>query len=252
MKRPRTPHLEGSGLEPGAPDRVPFRDLSDLHWVVEEKLDGQDVGVHFPHGPSRPQILVRGAPDGDSSETSLFRSWIMVHQRSLWERLGSRYIVYWESVFAKHTIFYDQLPHYFLESGIYDRETQTWLSTPARGRLLAGLDLPSVPVLHAGPVESLNQVAQWVGPSSFISEHASDRLRELAAQAGLSWEKMQEQSDLTGLMEGLYINLEEGDRVIRSVKYVRKEFIEAILRAKSHWRDRRLIQNSLASEGALF
>ena len=48
-KYPRTQHLEGSRLQPGdeAPAAVPFAAPRVRHLVVEEKLDGSNVGVWF-------------------------------------------------------------------------------------------------------------------------------------------------------------------------------------------------------------
>ena len=51
VKYPRTPHLEGSGIQKGDDPAVATdRDLAsrtDCHWLVEEKLDGANAGLSF-------------------------------------------------------------------------------------------------------------------------------------------------------------------------------------------------------------
>ena len=37
-----------------------------------------------------------------------------------------------EWMYAKHTVFYDALPHYFMEFDIYDREKKEFLDTKRR------------------------------------------------------------------------------------------------------------------------
>ena len=46
-KYPRTPHLEGSRLQPGDEDldAVPLATLRGRHVVIEEKLDGANAGI---------------------------------------------------------------------------------------------------------------------------------------------------------------------------------------------------------------
>jgi hypothetical protein len=48
-KYPRTPHLEGSRLQPGddASDQMPLAQLAGRHVVIEEKLDGANCGLSF-------------------------------------------------------------------------------------------------------------------------------------------------------------------------------------------------------------
>jgi hypothetical protein len=50
---------------------------------------------------------------------NLFKQWAQVQTAALWARIGFRYVVYGEWLYAKHTVFYDALPHYFLEFDLY-------------------------------------------------------------------------------------------------------------------------------------
>ena len=53
IKYPRTPHIEGSRLQPGDEDlsQVPFSAIAGKHLVVEEKIDGANSAISFdPQG----------------------------------------------------------------------------------------------------------------------------------------------------------------------------------------------------------
>lgn len=48
-KYPRTPHLEGSRLQPGDEDlsQIPFSDIKEKYLVIEEKIDGANSAISF-------------------------------------------------------------------------------------------------------------------------------------------------------------------------------------------------------------
>jgi hypothetical protein len=76
IKYPRTPHIEGSRLQSGDEDisQVPFSAIAGLHAVVEEKVDGANVGISFSDGEmylqSRGHFLRGGAKE---KEYELFK-----------------------------------------------------------------------------------------------------------------------------------------------------------------------------------
>ncbi len=61
-----------------------------------------------------------------------------------------------------------------------------------------------------------------------------------------------QQTDLSGIMEGIYIKVEEGDYVIDRLKYVRASFLNTILDSESHWVNRPIVANRLADGVNLF
>lgn len=63
----------------------------------------------------------------------------------LYQVLGSRYVMYGEWMYAKHSVFYDALPHYFLEFDILDRKRGCFLDTPSRRKLTCQMPVASVP-----------------------------------------------------------------------------------------------------------
>jgi hypothetical protein len=52
-------------------------------------------------------------------------------------------------------------------------------------------------------------------------------------------------------MEGLYVKVEQDGRVVDRLKYVRPDFLAAVLDSESHWQSRPILPNRLAPGAAL-
>ena len=256
LKYPRTQHLEGSRLQPGDEDlsAVPFSVLSGCQIVIEEKLDGANCGLSFDVDgtlrlQSRGHYLTGG---GREKHFNLFKQWAPTVAPQLWPVLRSRYVVFGEWLYARHTIFYDRLPHYFLEFDILDTSNGEFLSTERRRALLEGLPLVPVPVLREGPVGSLDELTALVGPSLYKGPDWRERLLALCTERGLDPERTWNETDKTDLMEGLYIKVEEDGRVAERYKYVRPSFLSAVIDSGTHWLKRPILPNQLRDDVNLF
>jgi hypothetical protein len=256
QKYPRTPHIEGSREQPGDEDldSVPFSWIANEYVVIEEKVDGANAAISFdPNGQlllqSRGHYLIGGSRE---RHFNLFKQWAHSHHAALWDVLGDRYILYGEWLYAKHTIFYDRLPHYFLEYDLLDRSSGQFLSTTARKKLLQGLPLVSVPVLLAGKLESHKQLVSLLQQSHFIQAGHIDRLDRLCVEQGLDPERAIQQTNQSLLMEGLYIKVETPELTVARYKYIRADFLTTILQSDSHWLSRPIIPNQLQDGVDLF
>ena len=256
-KYPRTRHLEGSRKQAGDEDLnyVRFGDIRGKYLVLEEKIDGANCGISFGKDrrmylQSRGHFLTGGYGE---RQFDLFKRWTGTFRESLWQILGSRYVMYGEWMYAKHTVFYDRLPHYFMEFDIFDKEEKRFFSTAKRREILKGAGfVHSVLVLDQGRYENPDQITSWIGPSHFISSDPKKNLEEQCRKGGARLEETFLQTDLCGLMEGIYIKVEEGDYVLDRLKYVRPTFLNAILDSESHWMNRPLVANKLADGADLF
>src|SRR5262245_30894161 len=249
-KYPRTHHLEGSRLQPGDEDddAKPWSELAGRHVVAEEKMDGANCGISFDpagqvHLQSRGHFLVGG---GRERHFNRFKQWAGGLAADLWPRLGARFVVYGEWLCAKHTIFYDRLPHHFLEFDVLDTETGAFLSTVRRRELLAGLPVASVPVLWEGTLTDPAELISLVGPSRFKSPDWRDRLDGQARARNLDPERVRRETDPTDLMEGLYVKVEEEGLVKARYKYVRADFLSAVLDSGTHWLRRPILPNGVS------
>jgi len=256
-KYPRTHHVEGSGLQPGDEDLAvqPFFSLMGRHLVVEEKMDGANSAISFTAAgqlrlQSRGHYLTGGPREVHFHP---LKAWAHRYATELWTVLGSRYIMYGEWLYAKHTVFYTDLPHYFMEFDILDTADDTFLDTPRRQALLAGAPfVASVLVLHTGNLASGEALRALVGPSRFIAHDHLARLRVACAGRGIDADRVLRETDPTTTMEGLYIKIEEGGVVQERYKFVRGGFLQTVIASESHWLDRPIIPNQLRAGTELF
>ncbi len=248
-KYPRTRHVEGSRLQAGdLADDKPINELRDQHMVVEEKLDGANSAVSFDAEgnlllQSRGHYLNGG---GRERHFALLKTWAAAHAPVFQAVLGHRYVMYGEWMYAKHTVFYDQLPHYFMEFDVLDRENGAFLSTSARRDLLTGLPVMPVPVLYEGAMTSGSRMEELVAPSLYKSMHWRDELLAQAVASGSRPDMVDQQTEDSDLAEGLYLKQEEGGEVTGRFKYVRADFHQAIAASDGHWQSRPILPNQLA------
>jgi hypothetical protein len=255
-KYPRTPHLTGSRLQPGDEELrvVSLEHLRGRHLVVEEKLDGANSAVSFGED-GRLLLQSRGHfMDGGPRERhfGLLKAWTSSVSAALWKALGSRYVMYGEWLYAKHTIFYDALPHYFFEFDVLDKETGRFLSTGARRALLKETPVIPAPVVHTGAVRSVRQLAGLIQPSGFQSANWREALKEACETRELDAGRALRETDGAGLMEGLYVKVEEGGCVTERFKFVRDSFLQAVDDSGDHWLNRPLIPNRLREGVSLY
>ena len=233
-KYPRTPHLFGSrGTDDdkhlGQRESLDF--IADASLIVEEKLDGTNVGVHFTSA-GRMVLQCRGHEIGTGmhAQYDLFKQWTMGKRPVLEAMLEDRLLLFGEWLYARHSVHYRRLPHYFFEFDIYDKQRQVFLDLASRLERLAGTGILTVPVVHRGPATA-DELGKLVGPSRFDSVF---------------------ENPLTGrtdnLMEGLYLRTEAAGGVTGRAKLVRPEFVEKVKQSE-HWQQQALVPNLLA-EGA--
>ena len=249
IKYPRTPHIRGSRLQPGDEDlrQRPFADIAGRHVVLEEKIDGANTAVSFTDDgelrlQSRGHFLTGGYRE---RHYNLLKQWGTIHKDRLHEVLGERYIMYGEWMYAKHTIYYDLLPHYFMEFDVLDRETGKFLDTPSRHELLKNLPVCSVPVLASGSFKNMDEILSFLGDSLFISKNHIENLREDAGRLSLDADRICRETDASRTMEGIYIKVEENGEVVDRMKYVRASFLQTVEESQSHWLDRPIIPNRI-------
>jgi RNA ligase len=256
FKYPRTHHIQGSRSQPGDEDldTVPFGAIANQSVVVEEKVDGANAAISFDAQgnlrlQSRGHYLTGGPRE---RHFNLFKQWASVHCGALYSVLSDRYILYGEWLYAKHTVFYDALPHYFLEYDVLDLQQREFLSTDRRRAMLGGLPIISVPVLFEGKLSSHKQLTGLMARSHYIQSDHMDRFDAICVEQDLDIARARQQTDPSHLMEGLYIKVESDGIVQAQYKYVRADFLTTILQSESHWISRPIIPNQLRADVDLF
>jgi hypothetical protein len=237
IKYPRTPHLFGSK---GTDDDKHLDEaeskafISDGSLIVEEKLDGTNVGIHFSESGEK-VLQCRGhlITEGMHPQYDLFKQWAAVKRHVLEQRLENRFILFGEWVYARHSIHYRSLPHYFFEFDIYDKQQEAFLDLEQRLALLEGTGVQTVPVLHTGPI-SRSDLEELIGPSRFDSHFENPFTKRT-----------------DNLMEGLYLRIEAEGIVFGRAKFVRPEFVEKV-KQSTHWQHQPMVPNQLAESADIW
>jgi hypothetical protein len=254
-KYPSTTHTEGSRHQMGdSPDDRKLSAMRGRYQVVEEKLDGANSGISFDASgklwlQSRGHYLTGGPRE---RHFALLKTWANVHAARFHEAIGHRYVIYGEYCFAKHTLYYDALPAYFMEFDVLDRERDCFLSTDARRELLFGLPIVPVPVLYRGEIKGAADLDRLVRPTLYRTPNWKQALEEDAIKSGSRADMVAQQTDMSELSEGLYLKDEEGGVVVDRTKFVRSDFLQTIQSSDSHWHDRPILPNRLAAGVDIF
>ena len=234
VKYPRTPHLfgsKGTDDDKHLGEAESLRFLTDPSLIAEEKIDGTNVGLHFTKAGTM-VLQCRGhlITEGMHPQYDLFKQWASVKRPALEERIGDRFILFGEWAYARHSVHYRRLPHYFFEFDIYDKEAGAFLDLARRLELIEGTGIQTVPVLHRGALDR-ERLLGLIGPSRFDSQFENPMTRRP-----------------DDLMEGLYLRTEAGGVVTGRAKVVRPEFVEKV-KQSDHWQYQAMTPNQL-EEGA--
>lgn len=229
-KYPRTPHLFGSTgtdddkhLGPDESERF----IADLSLIVEEKIDGTNVGIHFD-GSGRMVLQCRGheITEGMHAQYDLFKQWASVKTLDLELLLEDRFVLYGEWLYARHSVHYRALPHYFFEFDIFDKPAGEFLDLETRLAMLDGTGIHTVPIVHRGSA-TLDELQAMIGPSQFDANFDNPRTGQPDNR-----------------MEGVYLRTEAEGVVTGRAKLVRPEFVEKIKQSE-HWQQQALVPNLL-------
>lgn len=190
--------------------------ILDRPITVEEKIDGANLGVSFS---SNGDIILqnRGSYLLSPLRGQWFplSNWIKLHEDSLFDVLSDQLILFGEWCYAKHSIYYNRLPDWFIAFDIFDKKEKRFFSVSRRDKIITKLHLAKVPFITNG-IFTLDQLLLY---KSFISKYSTE------------------------LCEGIYIRQDHNDWLDYRAKLVNSDFSQSI---GSHWSKSNLITNQLA------
>jgi hypothetical protein len=139
-KYPRTPHLPNSPSISNDDDVIISPEkLLGKEVVITEKMDGENTTMYRQH------IHARSVQSGHHPS----RAWVKGFHGSLAHHIPEGWRVCGENLFAKHSIFYDNLESYFLGFSVWD-ESNTALSWDKTLECFAAWGICAVPLLYRG------------------------------------------------------------------------------------------------------
>lgn len=204
LKYPRTFHVPWS-LGATNDDKIQY-DLSNFEGkevVVTEKMDGENTTM------MREEIYARSLDSGSHPS----RNWVKGMWGSMSYNIPENWRVCGENLYAKHSIYYDNLPSYFLVFSIWHSSNLclSWDDTIDWCDLLG---LEHVPVLYRGTfdIEKIKTLCDELDPEK---------------------------------QEGLVIRLSDSFKFSEFnksvVKYVRKNHVQT----DEHWMNQKIVPNKL-------
>ena len=218
---PHTPHLAWMGEGSPRDDKVmtpsEVRDLLSGKVVVEEKLDGANLGFSLgTDGTVRMQNRGHYLRPPFQGQFARLDAWLTHHEEALFDGLGEHLILFGEWCAARHSLAYDKLPDWLLVFDVYDRIAKRFWSTPRRNELASRIRLGTVPALDEG--------------------HTTMPKLKTLVESGASHYRR-------GPLEGVVIRAENPEWLEARAKLVRPDFIQHM---GDHWRSRALVWNQLA------
>ena len=91
----------------------------------------------------------------------------------------------------------------------------------------------------------IEPLTELIGSSCYQSDGWRERLATEAQKRGFNLARVQQQTDFSGQMEGLYLKIETDGRVTERLKYVCWSFLQAVFDANAHVNDYPMLPNQL-------
>lgn len=217
---PHTPHVAWLGSGTPRDDKVLAASeaaaLLAGEVVVEEKLDGANVGISLAEdGALRFQNRGQYLHPPFAGQFQRLGGWIAAHEEALRRELSPGLILFGEWCAARHSVAYDRLPDWLIVFDVYDRSEHKFFSTARRDALALRLGLAVVRTVSRGRAT------------------LADLTRRLRAEPS---------GYRAGPIEGFVIRKETSDWLFARAKLVHPEFVQGIA---EHWRRRRIEWNRL-------
>lgn len=196
------------------------KSLLDGHTVFEEKVDGGVVGISW-NGDIHLAIGKHSmiSPYDNSKKFYGLNGWIYQNYEKI-QKIPKGWIIFGEWLRAKHNIFYNNLPDYFVVFDIWDG--YRYLDLPSRSEFLHKLEFAEVPLIYSGDnldIEDVLCIADGLSVSNRSRFSSSDTFEGVVIK---NYEKR-----LMG-------------------KYVRREFMDSI---EENWINSPLTENRLKIYG---
>lgn len=190
--------------------------LLDGHTVFEEKVDGGIVGIAWDgekHLAIGKHSMI--SPYDNSKKFYGLNGWIYQNYEKI-QKIPKGWIIFGEWLRAKHNIFYNNLPDYFIAFDIWDG--YRYLDLHNRSDMLHKLGFAEVPLIYSGDnldVEDVLCIADGLSISNKSRFNSSETFEGIVIK---NYQK--------GLMG----------------KYVRREFMDSI---EENWINNPLTENRL-------
>lgn len=221
FKFPRTPHLfVVAGLEIRDDKVFSERECDSFlnnTIILEEKVDGANIGISLSNSG---ELLIQNRGNyifpASHPQFRLFEDWTYSRLALFQKYVSSDFIVFGEWCYAKHSIQYTSLPDWFLGFDVYDKKNKVFLNCEQRNHLLEKINIEIIPRFGK-------------------DKYSKPDLEKLLDQLKSNF--------YSGSVEGIYLRLEDSEKLVKRAKIVNKQFIQGI---KEHWSKQELTINKIS------
>jgi len=188
--------------------------------TVEEKIDGANLGISFDGGGNL-RLQNRGGivQLPGQGQWKKLEEWLTSRIDTLFEHLEARLILFGEWCYARHSVFYDRLPDWFVGFDLYEKEKGYFFSVERRNELFKTMGIAQTPFVGQG-VFTLQKLETLFARSQF-GDHLS---------------------------EGLYLRRDCGEWLAQRAKLVRPAFVQSL---EEHWSRLPLAPNRLSASNTV-
>jgi atypical dual specificity phosphatase len=190
--------------------------------IITEKIDGANLGFSLNQDSG---IVVQNRSHWVNSKTHFqFKKldlWVEEHREDLYHVLAvddmfpQRFVLFGEWMVCVHSINYTTLPSEFLVFDLYDRVNASFASRDVLEAKVKGTKLQLVPVMETRQNSPENSDGRLTLPTD-------EELRLMVQRPSQFY---------NGRVEGVYVKVERGGRVVHRGKVVRGDFIAG----NEHW-----------------
>lgn len=182
---------------------------------IEEKIDGANLGISFnDDGDLKLQNRGSYLIEPLYGQWKHVKDWLRNRESVIFDVITNRYILYGEWCYAKHSLYYNALPDWFIGFDLFDKKNERFLSVKQRNDLLNQMEIEIVPLLGQG-IYSVDVLTKFFTRSKYGNE----------------------------MCEGIYIRQDKDNYLQYRAKMVREEFKQNI---GEHWSKGRLQCNKVA------
>lgn len=195
-------------------------DLADKFVVVEELVDGIKSTFSFSKN-AEPIIFPKEMYDE-------IYGWAKKSIDKIFDLIHDRYVLHGVFVKYKNVIFYDCLCDIFVETDIFDKQNDCFLSTEQRNALidkLAPNTICSAPMVKIGKISHKNEIEDLFALHSFYkTDRWKNTLLEQCVEKNYNYYKVAQQYEDNSFMKGLSFKVEDASKVLEKYIYVRPAF----------------------------
>lgn len=145
----RIPHPSIRGTDKRYLDRGSLKRLFKGPCILEEKLDGSQMGISFKGGA--PYVQTKNSHLLESDKRMAFKgAWNWVWENIEAVEMLKGFTVFGEWLYIQHNIHYDSLPSYFIAFDVYSHEAKKYLLSGTRHRFLRKRGIAEAPTISMG------------------------------------------------------------------------------------------------------